>query len=622
MGRRAPLHPVRPWPALLAGFVALAVYVPRVCPTLSLMGDSAVFVTAARELGVAQPSGYPLWTWLGRLASALPFGEVPHRLHLLSALTHAVTVGLVAHTLGRLTGQVGAAVGAALSLAFARAFFQGSLYAEVFPLLDLFTALAVWVALEASAARRRARPRWLLGFALVAGLASTHHQMIALTAPGLLALLLAADAHRVLRADRLLLGRILVAFTAPSLVLYGAIPLLARREPRGSWGDVRGFDDLARLVTRQDYGGVFSPHLGVARAPWDTSVAGWLEGVTAGFTTPLAIGVAAGIVLVALSARADASRRPWTVALLLVAIVSGPVFAAMNGLEVMAGAAGEHGRAYAERFSTMSMVPLALLLGSALAVVPLPAALRPGVAFVFLIPLLTHAQTVDLRADRRGAGYAHDLLRGVPDGSLVLLSGDPANGAQLWVCGVERACGTSIVFSPGQMHLDWRRRQLARRHPDLVLPPPRKVVLPQGERLLVSTRELVLANAGRRRIFLSPDLLDREPGLAEAAQFLPFGLLIEAVDEPTFLARKATFLAQAEALARHAGCEGCGLRRSELPPPSLETSLPFAYALAYENHARVLRAWFPTDPRALTVAADLEAQAEVADREGVLRLRK
>lgn len=615
---RAKLHAVPAWPSVVAALFALLVYVPRVCPTLSLMGDSAVFVTAARELGVAQPSGYPLWTLLGRLACLVPFGDVPHRLHLLSAVTHAATVGLVAHTLGRLTGHVGAAIGAALSLAFARAFFQGSLYAEVFPLLDLFTALALWVAVEAAAARRRARPRWLLAFALVAGLATAHHQMIALTAPGLLALLLAAEPKDAAQRDRTLPGRALVAFGAPSVLFYGAIPLLARREPRGSWGDVRGFDDLARLVTREDYGGVLSPHLGVARAPWDASIGAWLDGAIAGFTAPLAVVAGAGAVVLALSARANPARRPLAACLLLLVVVGGPVFAAMNGLEVD----GEHGRAYAERFSTQSLVPMAMLLGLALAAVPLPSLVRPGLAFVFLLPLLVHGRTVDLRADRRGLAFAHDLLRGVPDGSLVLLSGDAPNGAQLYVCGIEQSCGRTVVFSPGQMHLDWRRRQLARRHPDLVLPEPRRVVLPQGERWLVSAREIVVANAGRRRVFLSPDLLDREPGLAQASQFLPFGLLVEAVDEGTFEARKPTFLAAAEALARHVGCEGCTMRRADLPAPSLETGLPFAYALAFENHARVLRAWFPTDPAAQRVAGDLEAQAEAADREGILRLRK
>ncbi|MBK7402499.1 MAG: DUF2723 domain-containing protein [Myxococcales bacterium] len=616
--RKGTLHPTRARASVLVGLFALLVYLPRVAPTLSLQGDSAVFVSAAKMLGVAQPSGYPLWTFLGRLFALLPFGEVPYRLHLFSAVCHALTVGLVCHVLLRLTGHLGAAVGGALSLAFARGFFHGSLYAEVFPLLDLFAAGAIALGVELGLGGARRPEREALAFAAVAGLASAHHQMIALVAPGLLVLLLVGRVHERLRADPGLLGRCLAAFGGPILFAYGAIPFLARRQPRASWGDVGGFDDLVALVTRKDYGGLFSPHLGTAHVPWDASVSGWIEGMTRGFTLPLALGAFVGLVLLLLSARAIPDRRPLALALVLLVLFTGPIFAVLNGLEVE----GEHGRAYAERFATMSAVPVALLLGLALAAIPLPAWLRPVVGLAFLLPLLTHAADVDLRGQRRGLAYAHDLLRDVPDGSLVLLSGDAANGAQLWTCGVEHRCGRSIVFSPGQMHLEWRRRQLARWHPDLVLPPPRRVVLEQGERFLVSTREIVLANAGRRRIFLSPDILDREPGLQEATQFVPHGILVEAVDAEGFAAAKVTFVERAASLARHDRCEGCTMKRTDLRAPSLETALPFAYALAYENHARVLRALFPGDEAAARLSADLEAQAELADREGILRVRR
>ncbi len=616
--RKGTLHPTRAWPSALVGAFALLVYLPRLAPTLSLQGDSAVFVSTARMLGVAQPSGYPLYTLLGRLFAALPIGEIPYRLHLFSAVCHALTVGLVCHVLLRLTGHVGAAVGGALSLAFARGFFHGSLYAEVFPLLDLFAAGAVALGVELGLGGGRRPERQLLAFAALAGLASTHHQMIALVAPGLLVLLLAGGVHQRLRADPGVLGRALALFGAPILLTYGAIPFLARRQPRASWGDVAGFDDLVGLFTRKDYGGLFSPHLGTAHVPWDVSVAGWIEGLTRGFTVPLALGAFVGLALLLLSARAVPDRRPLALAVVVLVLCTGPIFAALNGLEVE----GEHGRAYAERFATLSALPVALLLGLGLAAIPLPESLRPAVGLVFLLPLLTHAADVDLRGQRRGLAYAHDLLRDVPEGSLVLLSGDAANGAQLFTCGVEQRCGSSIVFSPGQMHLAWRRRQLARWHPELVLPPPRRVVLEQGERFLVSTREIVLANAGRRRIFLSPDILDREPGLQESLQFLPHGILVEAVDAEGFAAAKTTFVARAASLARHERCEGCAMKRTDLRAPSLELSLPFAYALAYENHARVLRAWFPGDEVAARLAADLEAQAEVADREGILRVRR
>ena len=606
-------------PILVAVF-ALCLYVPRLSPTLSLQGDSAVFVSAARMLGVPQPSGYPLWTVLAHGFSYLPFGEIPHRVHLLSAVSHAATVAVVCQLVRRLTGSLPAAVGAALALAFSRGFFQGSLYAEVFPLNDLFTALAVLLAVEIGLGDRERRDRMLLAFALLAGIASAHHQMIALTAPGLAVLLVKGGVHERLR-DRVLLGGALVRFFSPILLFYGLIPFLARRQPRASWGDVASFDELVHLATRQDYGGVTSPHLGTAKVPWDASVAGWVAGIVRGFSWPLALVAGGFAALLAYEAWTARRRRALTLSLWLLVLVSGPIFAAMNGLEVEA----EHGIAYAERFATMSCVPVAVLLGLALAAVPIRAwAVRaaPALGLVCVVPLALHATNVDLRADRRGIAYTHDLLRDVPEGSLVMLSGDPANGAQLWACGVERRCGQTIVFSPGQMHLPWRMRQLRRWYPELILPEPRKVVLPEGERTLVSTREIALANIAYRRVFVSTDILEREPGIQEAMQFLPHGIVVEAfVDPRVFADAKASFLARAGSMGAFERCEGCGMRRTDLPYPSLETSLPFAYALGFENHARVLRAFFAGDLAAGALATRFEGLAAAADPEGIARIR-
>src|SRR6266545_8177603 len=97
--------------ALAAALVALAFYVPRLCPTLCLMGDSGAFVAASVSWGIAQPPGYPLFATLGKAATFLPFGELPWRVHLTSALCHAATVGIIAALVQKLTGSRAAAIG-------------------------------------------------------------------------------------------------------------------------------------------------------------------------------------------------------------------------------------------------------------------------------------------------------------------------------------------------------------------------------------------------------------------------------------------------------------------------------------------------------------------------------
>ena len=275
------------------------------------------------------------------------------------------------------------------------------------------------------------------------------------------------------------------------------------------------------------------------------------------------------------------------VALLQAALVAGPIFASLNQLEIDS----EHGRAFAERFATMAAVPIAMLIGlgvGSLHHVLLDyfpaAALRVALGLLCAIPLVRHAAACDLRDDRRGIQLAHDLLRDVPDGSLVLVTGDALNGAALYLCGVEKRCGRTIVFSPGQMHLPWRVEQLRRRHPELVLPTP------VGK--FLSVQELVGANLDRRPVYVATQILNHEPALQDAFQFLPDGLHVRALRSEEIGPFKKSFPERARRFARGEGCEGCAIRATDLHAPSLEVGLPYLYALAFENHARVLAAYF------------------------------
>src|SRR5260221_14242184 len=76
--------------------LAALVYVPRVCRTVAVVGDSAELVAAAAVWGVPHPPGYPLFTSMGHAFAALPWFAVPFRVHVTSALLHAMAVGFVA----------------------------------------------------------------------------------------------------------------------------------------------------------------------------------------------------------------------------------------------------------------------------------------------------------------------------------------------------------------------------------------------------------------------------------------------------------------------------------------------------------------------------------------------
>ncbi len=81
-----------PWAFLIAG---AALYGASAMPGLAIM-DSGEFLGVAVKLGVAHPTGYPLYAVLGHLATFFPWGDAAWRINLLSAAGAAGTVFFLA----------------------------------------------------------------------------------------------------------------------------------------------------------------------------------------------------------------------------------------------------------------------------------------------------------------------------------------------------------------------------------------------------------------------------------------------------------------------------------------------------------------------------------------------
>ena len=143
-------------------------------------GDSGDLVTAAVVGGIPHPPGYPLYTWLGWLASYVPLFTPSWRVTLLSSLSHAATVGLVYALIYRVTRKnVWASIfGAATLVANYLSFY--SVTPEVFALFDLFVVL-LWYVLFVWQERS-----YILSYfaSFVFGL-SHHHVMLFRTCGGL-----------------------------------------------------------------------------------------------------------------------------------------------------------------------------------------------------------------------------------------------------------------------------------------------------------------------------------------------------------------------------------------------------------------------------------------------------
>ena len=187
-------------PTLLVFIGCAAVYARTAAPSV-MGGDSAEFQMAAPLLGVAHPTTYPLYTLLGKLfALILPFGDLAHRVTLVSAVAAALAVALMLLLARRVTGSLLAGLLAALALACSPGLWNSATMAEVYALLAALI-MGLWLALtcvKPAGPRRETglkpdsavpcslfpvhyQPPLLLA-ALLAGLGVSHHGMFAFTA--------------------------------------------------------------------------------------------------------------------------------------------------------------------------------------------------------------------------------------------------------------------------------------------------------------------------------------------------------------------------------------------------------------------------------------------------------
>ncbi|MBE9478733.1 MAG: DUF2723 domain-containing protein, partial [Chloroflexi bacterium] len=91
---RRPLDRIDYWLALALTALALFVYVQTLTPSLSYLSpDGNELATIPYLLGLAHSPGYPVYTWLGKLFTLLPFGDIAHRVNLMSATMGALSIG-------------------------------------------------------------------------------------------------------------------------------------------------------------------------------------------------------------------------------------------------------------------------------------------------------------------------------------------------------------------------------------------------------------------------------------------------------------------------------------------------------------------------------------------------
>ncbi len=251
--------------ALSVSLIAFLVYMKTLAPTVTFI-DSGELAAVACILGVAHPTGYPLFTLLGWAFSKLPIAsEEIVRLNIMAAffctagvyifylLVHRLVSIIAANSLSQklavqkeiTTGISIASAGSTLLLAFSETYWSQATSIEVYSLHALLLALVLFCFFKAAyddddvtglndKNGRLPKGAWWFLFAFTLGLSFTNHMTTILLAPGLLFLYFATQGSTIDSWKRI--GLMSVPFIV-GLSVYLYLPVRAAQSPALNWGN-------------------------------------------------------------------------------------------------------------------------------------------------------------------------------------------------------------------------------------------------------------------------------------------------------------------------------------------------------------------------------------------------
>ncbi|XP_059952149.1 protein O-mannosyl-transferase TMEM260 isoform X2 [Mesoplodon densirostris] len=239
----------------VAVFAAVAAVFTLTLPPSVPGGDSGELITAAHELGVAHPPGYPLFTLVAKLAIILfPFGSVAYRVNLLCGLFGAVAAALLFFTVFRLSGSYAGGILAAGVFSFSRLTWQWSIAAEVFSLNNLFVGLLMALTVhfeEATTAQERSKIAKIGAFCCGLSLCNQHTVVVYVLCiiPWIL--------FRLLKEKELSPGSLLKLglYLSAGLLPYIYLPISSYlHRARWTWGDQTTLLGFLTHFLREEYG--------------------------------------------------------------------------------------------------------------------------------------------------------------------------------------------------------------------------------------------------------------------------------------------------------------------------------------------------------------------------------
>ncbi len=211
-------------------------------------GDVGDLVTASCVWGVAHPSGYPLFTFIGNLLCHLPLSIPPvTKVGLISAIASFAGLIFFYKLSLHATKSVFLSLISTSILAFSNLFWLNAEIPEVFALNNFFVIVILYFAILFHDEKK---PKYLYLTAFFSGLAISHHHTIIFVFPAVLILILKHFSY--IWKKKLLFKAILLSLAGLMPYLY--IPIAAFRNPIINWDNARNLTNFLHLFLRVDYG--------------------------------------------------------------------------------------------------------------------------------------------------------------------------------------------------------------------------------------------------------------------------------------------------------------------------------------------------------------------------------
>lgn len=483
-------------------------------------GDSGEMAAAVNSLGLAHPTGFPLYMLMGKLFSLLvPIKDVAFRLNMFSSLLTAGAVVFVYLTLKNLGNSPFASLAAAFIFGLGtNTIWRNGSTTSIYALSLFFVALLFYIFTKW---RKDKKIKYLYWYGFLWGLSlGTHTSMLIMGIPFLFMLW---QAREVLRSKIISLAKIILVTITPG-IQYIYLLFAYKRNGVVTWGSMASWNDFIYYITQRQY----------AFKMWDrdfSATIGYLKKVSELLTTEFTV----IFFFVAIIGLATLFKKHRSIFAIIILLISANII-------ILLGYGKFEGELFIlYRYIFISDFALAIAMAFGLdSIIEGTEVLKNKNSLIFftsIVLLIVGFQFKYAFADNnRRNNYlvvdtAHNILNNVEPNSIILAYGDPVIGPLWYFQSIGERKDVVVISSP-LVPFNWYINNLIKKYPDIA-----DSSLLGGDQTY-RIKALIENNVSKRPIYaVFNSSTDGE--LEKEFDFIPQGILYKLVARGTVDPKKA-----------------------------------------------------------------------------------